>query len=796
MITSQYRDGFAPEIAESGRFFGLNSFSKTDTPTGWNTPANWQELNEIPDNQPVGFAGCGHGSTFAVIDYDHVIDTSGRMYARAWDLYKRIEALGGTYTEWSVSETGIHQIIDLGEFADSFLPETNSPSQLILWMDPDAYNKMPKAQQRQVPKVELFLETNGRFVLLTGRKFKKERRVATGESAANIWYELLAERERNHDKYGSAKGAKTSGSDRPRIPTDESTLKRVVAAMDYISANDYTTWIKVGQACYNIGIDFEVWDTWSQFTDKRAGVLCDKYKPKEMPYKWQSFGRTASMWNAGTIYNLAKENGWTFKADSLEPDDLSDLGQATMLKREYGNCIRFAKATGFLTYDSKVWREDDLRAQLLAQQLTDRQMQEAKSRIRQARDKYDVAVESGDKDEISGCKARLKAEESFRKYVLERRSSQRIAASLKELQPKVALDVTELDADGLLLNTPGGTIDLRTGTLRPHHMSDYCTKMTSVTPSDEGMEIFEDFLDKITCQDTDLKRYLQEVMGLCAIGEVKREELLLVTGSGGNGKSTFFNLIAEVLGDYAGSLSSDVLTTGNRRNKSPEYATLRGRRFVIAAELEEGSRLDAGVVKRLCSTDPVRAEPKYKQPFEFKPSHHLVLYTNFLPKVGSNDDGTWDRLVAIPFNARFRGQAGEVKDYKSYLYEHCGDAVLTWIIEGARRVIENGFFIEQPQCVKDAIAEYREENDWLSAFITDRCYTDPTYTVGAGELYTQYREYCTSAGEFCRRNSEFANALEKQGYEGRKTKTGKIYRGLRLKNYSEKMRDSIAAQRA
>lgn len=74
-------------------------------------------------------------------------------------------------------------------------------------------------------------------------------------------------------------------------------------------------------------------------------------------------------------------------------------------------------------------------------------------------------------------------------------------------------------------------------------------------------------------------------------------------------------------------------------------------KIMIAAELEEGTRLNTSMVKQLTSTDPVFAEKKYKDPFSFVPSHTLVLYTNHLPKVGAKDTGIWRRLIVIPFKA-------------------------------------------------------------------------------------------------------------------------------------------------
>jgi putative DNA primase/helicase len=138
------------------------------------------------------------------------------------------------------------------------------------------------------------------------------------------------------------------------------------------------------------------------------------------------------------------------------------------------------------------------------------------------------------------------------------------------------------------------------------------------------------------------------ICGLAAIGKVFVEALIISYGCGRNGKSTFWNAISRVLGLYSGNISADTLTVGCRRNIKPEMAEVKGKRLLIAAEMQEGARLNDSTVKQLCSTDDVFAEKKYKDPFSFTPCHTLVLYTNHLPKVSASDDGIWRRLIVIP----------------------------------------------------------------------------------------------------------------------------------------------------
>ena len=154
------------------------------------------------------------------------------------------------------------------------------------------------------------------------------------------------------------------------------------------------------------------------------------------------------------------------------------------------------------------------------------------------------------------------------------------------------------------------------------------------------------------------------------------------------------------------TISADTMTANCRRNVKPEIAELKGKRLAIAAELEEGMLLSTSVLKQVCSTDVVRGEKKFKDPFDYTPTHTVVLYTNHLPKVRATDEGTWRRLIVIPFHAKIEGKS-DIKNYSDYLFENAGSYVLAWIIEGARKAIEADFHLERPKVVADAIAEYR-----------------------------------------------------------------------------------------
>lgn len=123
-----------------------------------------------------------------------------------------------------------------------------------------------------------------------------------------------------------------------------------------------------------------------------------------------------------------------------------------------------------------------------------------------------------------------------------------------------------------------------------------------------------------------------------------------------------------------------------------------------------------------------------------------------------------------------------MKNYADYLYENAGGAVLSWMIEGARRIIEKKFAMQMPTVVQNAIAAYRENNDWFSAFLDECCEVNSAFMAKSGELYQEYRAYCQRMGEYTRSTSDFYAELENQGFERKKTKKGIMVCGISIKS--------------
>lgn len=514
-----------------------------------------------------------------------------------------------------------------------------------------------------------------------------------------------------------------------------------------------------------------------------------------------------TIWNSAVKFfekKISSSDGYVppdqYNADfsdaSLKPEDYSDIGEAKVLVQEYGSELRFSAATDYLRYDGERWIEDVQLAIGAIEEFLDLQLVDAQQ---DKEDAEKALIDAGIPEPIvkSGAKAvakevtpdqmpllyALMAAETYLKFVLKRRDYKYIVSTGNAAKPMIGIDVNDLDKNEFLINTPYATYDLRKGLdgEQPHDPRDLITKITTCAPGNGEKQLWLDALELFFCGDQELIEYVQLVVGMAAIGKVYQEFMIIAYGGGANGKSTFWNTIFRVMGDYAGKLSAEALTMNCKRNIKPEMAELKGRRLIISSEMEEGMRLNTATVKQLCSTDEIQAEKKYKAPFHFVPSHTLVLYTNHLPKVGANDDGIWRRLIVIPFNAKITGDS-DIKNYADYLYEHAGSFIMSWIIEGAKKAYDMDFKVKIPKVVEDAIEAYREDNDWMGHFLADCCDIDKASTEKSGELYQAYRAYCLQNGEFTRSTTDFYSAIEKAGFVRKKTRSGIMIHGLSLKD--------------
>lgn len=307
----------------------------------------------------------------------------------------------------------------------------------------------------------------------------------------------------------------------------------------------------------------------------------------------------------------------------------------------------------------------------------------------------------------------------------------------------------QVDADPWMLNTPSGTLDLHSLTIRRHDPADRLTKITrGGLTGQQPRDRWSRFLDS-SLPDPEIRGYLQRYAGLALIGEVIEHRLVCAVGKvGRNGKGTFAESLSYALGDYAFEAPSDMLISARpgQRESAGDLAQkmlLRGARWVIMSELEEGQHLNESKMKYLTGGDTINAKLMYQNPINFEPSHTLFMLTNHLPKVQADSAAAWARIKVIPFERSFTGS--EDLTLKSDL-KLAADDLIAWAVEGLRLYQQDGR-LREPEAVEAATERYRWENDSVARFISEMFEVtgDPSDRVTRAELADAYSGWAIRA---------------------------------------------------
>lgn len=521
---------------------------------------------------------------------------------------------------------------------------------------------------------------------------------------------------------------------------------------------------------------------------KRFGVTGESYQKfikeaekcnpplpdNELSTIWNSAKKFGDKVSSQEGYIPPDEYGRSY--EEYKPQELTDIAMAEIFSKHNKNYAVYTVSAGWLYWNEKKWEVSELKVMHLYMETAKKVLRNATYEFRESYKRLMQAEIEGDKDAIAKAKSEANRAKQYLTFAKKMNDHGKVSGILKLGKSMLEIPNDKLDSDPFILNTPDGIVDLKTGKMKEHSPDAFCTKMTYMSPAHDNMHLWIETLDEVTGGDKEFQTFLKYHAGSALIGRVYEEALLLVYGSGGNGKSTVFNSEAHVLGDYAGKIPAESLTT-RAKNVKVDLAELCGKRYILASETEEGQRLSVSMLKQIASVDDISAERKYYAPFSFTPSHSTILYTNHLPKVGSNDRGTWRRILVAPFNTEIKNPK---TDYVDELLKKAGGAILKWMIEGASLYIKNGYKFPYSKVVENAKNAYREENDWIDHFITDRCTKGNTESVMSNQLYQVYRAWANLNGEYIRNNRDFAAALICAGYDKKRTSQGIQWTGISL----------------
>jgi len=368
------------------------------------------------------------------------------------------------------------------------------------------------------------------------------------------------------------------------------------------------------------------------------------------------------------------------------------------------------------------------------------------------------------------------------KHVLDSERAARVrgALDLARSEEAIAIRPGELDTDPLQFNVANGTIQLDAGTLDSHRREDLITKLADVQFNEQAAApTWDAFLERVQ-PDQELRAYLQRCVGYSMTAETGEQVLLICHGSGANGKTTFFETLRALLGDYGQQAPPETFL--ERRDTIPnDIARLRGARFVSATEIAEGRRLNEALVKRMTGGDTMTARFMRAEYFEFKPTFTPWLATNHRPEIHGTDEAIWRRIHLIPFDVTI--PPGERDpDLPAKLRREL-PGILNWAIDGYTSWRADG--LNPPVAVVAATTEYRNDSDVLGSFIEECCDAGAGFTATKSELHTRYGCWAAQNGAETLTMKVFASRLKDRGFKDGRTGSSRFWVGIRLRRDDE-----------
>jgi putative DNA primase/helicase len=311
-------------------------------------------------------------------------------------------------------------------------------------------------------------------------------------------------------------------------------------------------------------------------------------------------------------------------------------------------------------------------------------------------------------------------------------------ACLLSIIPK--LEITQ--DGGFTANVQNGLLNIYTRELKPHDpnfvsLIQYPVLYDPFATCPNWDKCMADWMKGEECEGKTL--LLQQFCGYILSSSMYYDRALFMVGDGGNGKSTFIDTIARIIGPNA---TSHIDLDGLYGQFG--MAGLVGKRLNIIEEVR-GNYYESNKLKKLISGEQVTIDMKYKEQFTFRPQAKFVFAVNQMPRVDDVSTATERRICALTFLNNYRKNPNpELRSSIGVLAQE-SSGILNWMIEGAISLQQAKNFVKTEEQTR-MLNEYREENSSVEGFIKECVELDANESVESPLLYSEYKKWCQSDG--------------------------------------------------
>ena len=353
----------------------------------------------------------------------------------------------------------------------------------------------------------------------------------------------------------------------------------------------------------------------------------------------------------------------------------------------------------------------------------------------------------------------------------------------------------DLDINEKYINLRNGLYNVETGKLEKHTPKLHSTIQLNCEyhPENNSRPVFERYMNDL-CSDRDgevdegKKAVLQEYIGLILSNvRVYRAKLCLVLWSllGNSGKTQLLNLTGELLGD---DKIANIPIQHMNENSKFALGSIVGKRMISIGDQTSSEIKDSAVFKQLTGGDPVKVEPKNKQPFYYTFPGGIAIACNNLPTFKDDKGGhLFERLCVVPCINTIEQERRDGAILDKMLSER--DAIFNWFLEGLHRLIKNNFKVTKSQACEQAVNEYREKMDTVYRYLSEFYIItgDRMDMVSKPDFETAYMNWCQFMGYTSVNKQNIKDRMEANGCpSGQGRLNGKagvmVYRNLKQKN--------------
>ena len=311
------------------------------------------------------------------------------------------------------------------------------------------------------------------------------------------------------------------------------------------------------------------------------------------------------------------------------------------------------------------------------------------------------------------------------------------------------------DSNPYLLCFNNGVMDFKDDVFRPGKPEDYLTKTTNsdYIPIEKikqetlaEVNVFMEQLFPIP----ELRRYMWDHLASCLVGTTENQTFNIYTGNGRNGKSKLVELMGHCLGEYKGTVPITLITSKRPGigSSSSEIVQLKGIRYAVMQEPSKNTKINEGIMKEITGGDPIQGRALYCDSVTFIPQFNLVVCTNTLFDIESNDGGTWRRIRVCDYMSKFNENPVDNDPDEPYQFlvdKKIEEKFKSWKYAFMAKLVDiskhNKGSVEDCDIVLCKSKEYREGQDYLTEFVKENIKLTDEGKIKKGEVQEQFKQW-------------------------------------------------------